>query len=455
MDPHNSKAFVSVLALFLVSILVVLAVAYTSAGSTSLIQSDNHRLVFNSLNEAESGLAFLTYQVKKVTLSPGLSGQNLLNALGGSLAARLNGTTNLNGGSVLTTTDLITIPRIATDGGRSFTGQVTLGSSGAVKVHVTGSDSSVSRAVSIEFNLAGKSSHIFDYGIASKSAIVMTGNASVKGANSPREADIYSATYSKQEAFKFNGNTTIDGDIFSAAPDSYATLIGNNKIGGVSSSDPNINDHIHLGVENVDFPEVDPTVFEPYATTVVDGTTSFNGNKTFTNIRIKANTNPSFSGNITIKGVVFIEQPNKVQFTGNLDITGVIVTQDAGDNSYTTNTLKFMGNTSSHGVESLPDTPQFHDLRQKTGSFLLAPGFGVSFTGNFGTVNGCMAADSFTFTGNAGGIVNGPVINYSDSDFSLTGNAMLTINRNNVPHDPPGFASSSTLTADADSYVEY
>ena len=203
------------------------------------------------------------------------------------------------------------------------------------------------------------------------------------------------------------------------------------------------------------FPEVDPTVFEPFATNIVNSSTPTSGNRTFTNIRIKANTNPTFSGNITIKGVVFVETPNKVQFSGNLNFTGVLVTQDAGDNVYTTNTVKFTGNTTSQGVESLPDTAEFHDLRQMPGSFLLAPGFGVSFTGNFGTVNGCMAADAFTFTGNAGGLVKGPIINYSDSIFSLTGNSSVTIDRLNTPTEPPGFSSNGSLRADNTTYAEY
>ena len=93
--------------------------------------------------------------------------------------------------------------------------------------------------------------------------------------------------------------------------------------------------------------------------------------------------------------------------------------------------------------------------RSLTGSFLLAPGFGVEFTGNFGTINGTMAADKFKWTGNAGGVVRGSVISYSDDEFKLTGNSKLRIDRSNTTDTPAGFAVETTFTPLPDSYVEY
>jgi hypothetical protein len=191
----------------------------------------------------------------------------------------------------------------------------------------------------------------------------------------------------------------------------------------------------------------------------VDKTTSTSGAKTFTNIRIAANTNPTFNGNITINGMVFVEQPNKVTFNCNLYITGMIVSQDAGDNNYTTDTIKFFGNTITKGVEFLPDTPEFHDLRQMPGSFLLAPGFGVTFSGTLGgvngtlrTVNGCMAADAFNFNNLVGStIIDGPIINYSDTAMGFRA-APLTFDLAKYEGEPPGFISvpePATIPGDA------
>ena len=142
---------------------------------------------------------------------------------------------------------------------------------------------------------------------------------------------------------------------------------------------------------------------------------------------------------------------------GNLNVTGVIVTQDAGDNVYETNTVKFSGNTTVRGVEELPAETQFAELRQMPGAFLLAPGFGAQFTGNFGTVSGCMAADQYKFTGNAGGTIKGGIINYGDTDFELVGNSTITIDRSDTPDVPPGFSvpDTYTLSVEAGSYTEY
>ena len=455
---ENRSGFASFLALMLLVVMAILGVSFAAYTNTNLLRSANQTNIHHSLLQAESGIDFLAYEFRNIRLPAGLTGQDMFNALGTVLATRLNGSGNLRGGNIVATPSSIAIPHIVTDEhGHGFRAVITPipGSDRTVHVWVTGDHGTVCRAVGMDFELSTRRSSIFDYGIASKSAVQLTGNASVRGANNAAEANILSGTYSTSEAFNITGNCNIQGDIYAANPDAHATLTGNVTIGGKGLNDPAINDHIHIGEGGTDFPEVAPTVFEPFATNIVDASTPTSGNKTFTNIRIKANANPTFSGNITINGVVFVEQPNKVQFSGNLNFTGLLVTQDAGDNAYTTNTVKFTGNTTSRGVESLPDTPEFHDLRQMPGSFILAPGFGVSFTGNFGTVNGCMAADAFSFTGNAGGVVKGPIINYSDSTFSLTGNSQVVIDRLNSPSEPPGFSSRGSLRADSSTYVEY
>jgi hypothetical protein len=283
----------------------------------------------------------------------------------------------------------------------------------------------------------------------------MNGNPRILGANSASEANVLITTYTDPEALNLTGNCQIGGDVSISNPAAHASLTGNVSVGGESGSGGAVLDHIHIGVGDVPFPEVDPTVFEPFAVNIVDKTTKTNGNKTFSNIRILANTNKTFGGNITLNGVTYIEVPNDITFSGNLTVVGVIVTEDAGDNVYDVNRLKFTGNTSIWGVEDLPDTPEYADLKELPGSFLLAPGFGVDFTGNFGTFSGTIAADEFFFRGNASGTVFGSVINYSNSMFRLTGNSNLTFDRSGDPETPPGFFTPSRLSPVAGSYREY
>jgi hypothetical protein len=158
---------------------------------------------------------------------------------------------------------------------------------------------------------------------------------------------------------------------------------------------------------------------------------------TLDNVRIAANTNPTFTANTQINGVLFIEQPNTVNFNGNADITGVIV----GDGDYTdnsgTNTITFNGNVSSSSVAELPES--FGTLRDETGTFMMAPGFAVSMGGSFDTLNGCIAANGVEFFGNAGGTIGGSVLNYSDEPMVLSGNSDLSFNRTGEVEVPDGF----------------
>ena len=216
--------------------------------------------------------------------------------------------------------------------------------------------------------------------------------------------------------------------------------------------------HIHIGCGDPNIPEVNAEVFRPLATNHMTASTPTTGNQTFDNLYIPANRNPTFTGNVELRGVTYIEKPNKVQFTGNCNITGVVATQDAGDNNYDTNTIKFTGNSRFYAPSALPDLPQFTALKAMPGgSALLAPGFGLTFTGNFGTVAGWIAGDKFTFTGNVTGTFHGGIINYGDTEFKATGNATLIFDRNDASNHPDGFnipPSPPTLSIKANSYKE-
>lgn len=447
----GDRGIVSVLAILLLCMLCALAVAYTSMTSGSVVVSSNHAHVETARLQAESGMSFLLQTLYSAKLSSQAAAQGLLAVEANALMGVLNGTPNLGGASISFDGNTILVPAIVTDSG-SFSARITAAPNSIVDLYVTGTNGTVSRTVCMSCSPVSSSSTFFGFGVAAKGPIQMTGNAKILGANDPNEANILTAAYTDGDEINLTGNVRIDGDISICDPDGNASLTGNVSVSGEQGADAF--NHVHIGVEETEFPEIDPNVFAPYATNIVDSSTQTSGNKTFTNIRILAGTNPTFSGNIKIYGAVFIETPNRVQFSGNLELTGVVVTQDAGDDATADNYIHFTGNTSTWGVESLPDMSEYAELRQMPGSFLLAPGFETKFTGNFGTVNGCMAAEEFKFTGNAGGIVHGGVISYGDAALSLVGNSCLTIDRSNAPEQPPGFVFPSRLQPNPDSYRE-
>lgn len=311
-----------------------------------------------------------------------------------------------------------------------------------VTIRSIGQFGKASRTVTYNMTVQRGQSILANYGIASRSAISLTGNASVAGANNPAEANVLSATYSTTNAIQLTGNVSLAGDAIVCNPTGQIKKTGNVHIGGNQI----------IGAQEPQWPTVDITPFTPYATNV--RSTGASGTITLTNIRIPPNSNPTFSGNTTIQGVVYIQSPNKVSFTGNVTLTGVIVCDTPAVPNLTNNVVKFTGNVQTYGVESLPAGGQFDGLRDLTGSFLLAPGFDAEFTGNSTIVNGCLVASQFGFTGNSGGRIKGGVICLADSSFRLTGNSPLVIDKSGANLTPAGLSSSYKLVCVSGSYTE-
>jgi len=453
-----------IMAIILMAVLTSVAFAGLHLASGNLLQSENYLAISEARMQTESGVSYLSHLLKQTGMSGVSTDQDLMDAIATQMSSQLDWSPAMGGVSISYDGDTITIPAISSEDSGSFQASITLVDSGTVQLSVTGSSGLTSRWAALQFELSKGGAASFAYGVASKGPIRMTGNAKILGANNPDEAQCLSATYDTDEAFKLTGNCNIEGGINICNSDGYAKLTGNVQIAGdrisgtvnaeTIASDPESYEGFKIGIGDVEFPEVNPTVFEPFAVNEVTSSTSTSGNKTFNNIRIKANSNKTFSGNIKLNGVIFIEVPNRIHFSGNVTIKGVIVTQDAGDNNYTNNTLKFTGNLTARGVEELPNTSEFTDLRDMPGAFILAPGFSVQFSGNFGTVGGTMAAEEFKWTGNAGGIVRGAVISYGPEEMKLVGNSTITIDRDGMPDETPGFSSSTTFGPVSDSYIE-
>lgn len=468
--PRRRRGSTIIATMIFLALFATLSVAFIAAADMNLRVAHNYGTTQDAQLAAESGMAYLLTQMRTFEISEADATSNLLLAVANRTAARMDDTANLGEAEITfdgTTLRIPTIPLQAD--GQTFSAEMVAVGVDQVALVVTGSARGQSRRV--QMLLAGRpggggegedASGLFGYGIATRGKVILNGNARVRSANAahPEWADVVAGTYSDPQAVSITGNCTLDGDISTSNPDSTVSIIGNPNIGGTSDPDEIFSEHVHIGVGPLELPEVDPTVFEPYATNTVNRQTNTNGNRTFENIRIAAGTNPTFSGNITIRGVVYVEQPNRVTFSGNLNMTGVIVTEDAGDGNHDSNYLDFAGNVSFQGVESLPNQPQFSALRQKPGSAILAPGFGLTFRGNFGVVNGAMAADAYTLVGNAGGTVYGPVFCYSDTPFSLVGNSNITIDhsRNGAGGEYgetlPGFVGFWGLTVLPGTYQE-
>jgi hypothetical protein len=223
-----------------------------------------------------------------------------------------------------------------------------------------------------------------------------------------------------------SGTTTgkIDGDIY--VPDGTTpSIVAGSSVGGSTIYSDIMDNHVHPFEpdEMPSMPVADTDVYKKFA---VNRYTP--GLSEYANIYIPPNTNPTFNGTVTLYGVILIQQPNKVAFNGQVDIDGVIVSDNSGVGTLLSNTITFSGMGGiKEGLDSLPeDDPRFpQELRDLAGVFVVAPGFDVQFTGNFGAVGGHIAGDRVTLSGSSAATIEGTIVSLK-SNLTLSGNTQVT-----------------------------
>jgi len=131
-----------------------------------------------------------------------------------------------------------------------------------------------------------------------------------------------------------------------------------------------------------------------------------------------------------------------------VDLRGIIIADGDVDNPGA-NRIDFMGN---FGTNPLPAGSDFDAMRDEVGSSIVAPGFAASFQGNFSTLSGVMAVSGVHFSGNCNALVQGTIINYSDTPAVVEGNASMTFDRIDSTKVPAGFDTDRVLDYDSSSY---
>jgi len=446
------------MALAAMIILVVISVAMATQGFLELRKSDTLSRVMRAQLSAESGMAYMTQVLRQVRLSNDVDASTFMDelqvALGDLVVSESSsGLTVTRVGQVLRVSE-IQLPKVC------FSSEFAMDTSvnpPSARLTVTGRDGNFVRRVAVTYACVGKRSPVFDFGVASRGKIIISGSASLLGKNSPSEASVLS-TRGEPMAIEAGGSAFIDGDLYVTGDDvDYVYLKGGGiSIGGTSDYNEILNDHVYLGTEEPDFPEIDTDQFIPLATNLVDSGTDLSGGNTFDNIRIAAGTNPHFPSDTVINGIMYIEAPNYVTFAGQTTINGLIVTEDSSGADIDDCQIDFRGASSAPGVQALPDTSEFAEIKTHTGTVILAPGFGVSFRGASNSINGLIAADRLSFLGNSSisGDVAGSIIGLSDYELNLKGNATIHISRPDSSLLPAGFKHSFGLELQAGTYSE-
>jgi len=320
-----------------------------------------------------------------------------------------------------------------------------------LQVETIGSWAGVHRDIRVNYNYGTRAHSVFDYGLATRGPLHIAGNIELTGVNVAVDSSVYIESENEDEALSIIGNSQIAGDVSITNPDAYVTLQGGKASIGGETGQEAIDNHVFTGIPPTEFPMPMPEYFEPYVQNIYDPN---NVQASYDNVRIPAGTNPNFAADTTFRGVIFIEKPNIVTFSGHVTVTGIVVGDGEIEDDSATNRIEFLGTVDSYPVTQLPDEPQFAELREETGTFLIAPGFSVAFGGNFETINGAIAANGVSFFGDAGGTINGSIINYADVPMDLSGNSDLFFNRSGLTEVPSGFGPEIILHYIPGSYTE-
>jgi hypothetical protein len=317
------------------------------------------------------------------------------------------------------------------------------------------------RAFEVKFRTVDRDSTVFGYGIASPGPLLIDSTGVIQGTPAA-QANILSTFKGANPVTIGTGNATNPGG-------TAGTITTMSGFEPVLKSGVSVGGSTDLTVIKKDsikkvgtaaspapaMPLADTAELKPFAKNAYSSL-----NTTHENILIKANTNPTFSNGHTVRGLVYVEQPNVVKFNGNVTVQALIVTEDRGVGTVTgsnpTDYLYFAGN----GGAKLPledlvkaEAGKFGFLEGYVGSFIVAPGFFVELTGNFGTIQGNVAGDRVTITGNSNSTVNGSIISLKPNQLLISGSTLIGMKPiAGNPHATLRF--NHYYTPERDSYLE-
>ncbi len=448
------KGAVLIVAMIFVVIFSALAVSMASMSGINAQLASNHHKVDCALGSATSGLEVERYWLDTV-IFPSDTTENkyfstIMNSLGSNMDA--NSITN-----IVLKENLGTISPVTLDSatGQTFSGLMRISDSNSciLEVFSTGGDSQITRTIKVDFDIEPYEHPIFNFGLATKGPLNYTGNPRTTGVTETWEADIYIESSGSTTALSVGGNTNFDGDIMIGNPDADAIFGGDIIIDG-DNGQTAIDNHVFIGVDPVDFPEPDTARFGPYATGItIDSSTDLSaaGANILVNTTIAAGTNPVFPKGVTIQGILLIESPNVVTFD-NVDLQGIIVAEGDVTANPVTDRIDVLGNFASGPY---PSGAEFDAIRDEEGSSIVAPGFAMSFQGNFSTLEGVVAVSGVHFSGNVAAEIKGTIINYSDQPMIVEGNATMNFDRSASTKIPAGFDTLRVLTYKPSSYDEF
>ncbi len=464
MQFSSKKMFVTkrcgaalITSIIFIAIFSALAVSLATMSTSNVQIAENLSKGDRARAAAESGLEVVKQWLSNVDIPGTTMPEHQFALLGNSLQTYAHNLSNVTVQLQSTRMDVPNVNLNTAQNEKFFANITPLPSASApekFQVDVTGMVGDISKTIRVNYEISERTHTVFDYGVATKGPLSLDGHIEFSGVNVSVEASVFIVSESADLALSLVGNSQIAGDVSIVNPLANVFLQGGSAGIGGETGQAAVDNHVTIGAPETDFPIPDAEHFRQYITGEINSSTDFGANATYKNVRIVPNTNPHFTGNVILQGVIFVETPNVVTFSGDVDITGIIVGNGDLNDDSGTNQINLTGSVISHNISELPNEPQFAGVRTETGTFLIAPGFSASFGGNFHTLAGAVAANGMKFYGNSGGTINGSVINYADTLMDVYGNTDLYFNRSGLVEIPAGFRPEIIVTYTPSSYSE-
>ena len=452
----NNNGIVLLSCLAFVCLFSAFAVSMATMSITNVRIANNRQKANKALNSALSGLEVTRYWLKGIQIPGSVGPSQRLYAVNTALNNKLTAQSisNINT-SYSSGYNLVNISNVTLNPStnQTFSAIISQPDADTIQLTITGRCGEFSKQISTNFEFGTIGNSVFDFGVASKGPLIMSGQAEIDAVNLAIEASVYiEGTNISGDAFSITNNASVAGDVTIANEYGTYSIGSRSSVGGASGNDAL--DHIFVGADYVEFPTPQPTYFSQFATgAVMDTPDDWDNHDTLNNVTIAAGTNPTFASDVTINGVLFIEYPNTVTFAGKSVINGILVGNGPINNEQGSSSINFSGQVICNSVSVL-NPLIFGDVTQETGTFICAPGFNLDFSGQANQISGAIAANGISFTGQAGGTVNGSIINYSTTPMDMSGQSTLLFNRSGVETDPSGFVPVKILQYIPSSYSE-
>ena len=439
---RRRSGIAALIVMMYIVLFAVLAVGYFAQTTLSAQVGHNEQRMLASRTAAESGMAWMRYQLSLVQIPPLTPDDMILDLVYKDFKDRLEMTGNLGSNVVYMNTGAtqIEVPQ----GSKNYISLYSKGSRFRVEIKRKGRDLVVTTigspseggptgrsGVELVFRLVQERGSFFDHGIASMGGVTINTNDGLITGNPPEYANIYALGAVTIGPGKATIPAGITGEMY--VPEGVTpTLLPPVSIDGQTDPTKILNEnygHVHYlsKAEMPEYPVADTSIFRKFATN-----TYVAGKSVYDNVLIPPNTNPTFSGPCTIRGVCYVQQPNYVKFNGQVLMHCIVATEDINVGTLTTNVLEFAGSgAAKEPVSTLPlNESQFDGIRDLTGSFIVAPGFHVNITGNYGTSIGDICGDRVSIGGSANVDITGAVYTLDNYPLTISGSASVSVKPN-------------------------